>query len=102
VCRTILTALLLSIALVSNCVAKDPALPLSGLMVDPSDPIPRAPIGHRQPTPSDLGASRPASDTVGANLRKSESDRQVDDVDQKIMEESKEVDRKISGICRGC
>jgi hypothetical protein len=101
--RTILTALLLSISLVSNGVAEDRTAPYGGLMVEPSDKIPRAPIGHRQPTPRDLTAPNAASDnTVGSNLRKSDSDEQVDAIDREIMEEGKEVDRKINGICRGC
>jgi hypothetical protein len=82
---------------------QDPDSFSDGLMVRPSDHIPRAPIGHRQPTPSDLVALKPAFDgTVGTNLRRSDSDRQIDTVDRETMEENKDVDRKISGICRGC
>jgi hypothetical protein len=101
--RTILAATFLSISFVSTGVAKDPDSFSDSLMVSPSDDIPRAPIGHRQPTPSDLVAPKSAFDgTVGANLRKSDSDQQIDAIDREIMEENKEVDRKISGICRGC
>ena len=68
-----------------------------------ADPIPRAPIGLRQPTPSDLVAPKPVFDgTVGVNSRSSDADKQIDAIDQQIIEENKEVDRMINKICRGC
>lgn len=97
--RPILIATLFSILSVSTGVARDPNSFNDGLMVSPSDPIPRAPIGHRQPTQNDLVAPRSAFDgAVGANLGKSNSDQQIDAVDREIMEENKEADRKVSGI----
>jgi hypothetical protein len=93
--RTSLTIIVFSISFASIGTAND-------LMVNPSDRIPRAPIGHRQPTRSDLIAPKSAFDgTVGANLRNS-ADNQADVLDQQIMEENKQIDRKISEICRGC
>ena len=100
--RSTLMATLFFISCVSTGVAKDPGL-IGGLMADPSDPIPRAPIGHRQPTPRDLVTQKPAVDgTVGANPRSSDADKQIDAIDRQTMEENKEVDRMISGICQGC
>jgi len=65
--RTILTAIFLSISFVAAGVAKDPDALSDNLMVSPSYHIPRAPIGHRQPTSTDLVAPKPASGgTVGA------------------------------------
>lgn len=93
--RTILATILVSIWFASIGAAND-------LMVNPSDRIPRAPIGHRQPTRSDLIAPKSAfNGTVGANLR-SKADNRADVLDQEIMEENEQIDRKISGICRGC
>jgi hypothetical protein len=101
--RTTLTATFLCISSSSFGVAKEPNPLIGSLMADPSEHIPRAPIGHHQPTPRDLVGQRPAdSPTVGDNLRGSGVDRQIDFIDREIMEENKEVDREIGGICRGC
>jgi hypothetical protein len=101
--RTILTATFLCVSPISVGVAKEPDLLIGGLLADPSEHIPRAPIGHRQPTPRDFVGQEPADNrTVGNNLRGSGIDQQTDFIDREIMEENKEVDRKIGGICRRC
>jgi hypothetical protein len=93
----------LSISFTSAGVAKDPAPLIGGMMADPSDHIPRAPIGHRLPPPSDLVVPKPAFDgTVGANLHGSDTDGNIDTLDREIMQENKEIDRTISEIFRGC
>jgi hypothetical protein len=72
-------------------------------MADRSEHIPRAPIGHHQPTLRDrVGQIPPDKRTVGDNLRGSGGDQRTDFIDREIMEENKEVDQKIGGICRGC
>ena len=48
--------------------------------------IPKAPVGHRQPTPRDLSATKGSDD----------SGLLGDDADDKAL------DRKIKSICRGC
>jgi hypothetical protein len=101
--RAILAATFFCISTISVGVAREPDFFIGGLMADPSEHIPRAPIGHHQPTPRDLVGQKPAdSRTVGSNLRGSDGDQQIDFIDREIMEENKEVDRKIGGICRGC
>jgi hypothetical protein len=101
--RTTLTATFLCISSISVGVAKEPTLLLGCLMADPSESIPRAPIGHHQPTPGDVVGQKPADNcSVGGNVRGSDADQQTDFIDREIMEENKEVDRKIGGICRGC
>jgi hypothetical protein len=101
--RATLTATFLCISSISVGVAKERDLPIGGLMADPSEHIPPAPIGHHQPTPREfVGQMPPDNRTVGDNLRGSEGDQQTDFIDREIMEENKEVDQKIGGICRGC
>jgi hypothetical protein len=97
--RTTSAAVFLSISLVSNGMARGPDWLSCGLMVSPSDQIPRAPIGHRQPIPSNLVPTQTFDGTLGASLRKSRVDPKID---REIFDENKVVDRKISGICRGC
>ena len=97
--RTTLTVAFLCISLVSNGIAKEAGCFSCGLMVSPSDQIPRAPIGHRQPTPSDFVPDQTFDGTVGSNLWKPDVDPELD---REIIEENRVVDRKISGICRGC
>jgi hypothetical protein len=48
--------------------------------------IPKAPVGHRQPTPRDLSATKGSDD----------SGLLGDDADDKAL------DKKIKSICRGC
>lgn len=101
--RTTLTAAFLCITSISVGVAKEPNLLIGGLMADPSEHIPRAPIGHHQPTPRDLAGQKPANNrAIGDNLRGSDVGQKIDFIDREIMEENKEVDRKIGKICRGC
>jgi hypothetical protein len=101
--RTTLTTTFLCISSISVGVAKEPDLLAGGLMADPSEHVPRAPIGHHQPTLRDLVGQKPANErTVGADPRRPDVDQQIDFLDREIVEENKEVDRKIGGICRGC
>jgi hypothetical protein len=54
--------------------------------VKSSHNIPKAPVGHRQPTPRDLSATKGSDD----------SGLLFDDADDKAL------DKKIKSICRGC
>jgi hypothetical protein len=54
--------------------------------VKPSHNIPKAPVGHRQPSPRDISAAK-GNDDIGLL---------GEDADDKAL------DRKIKSICRGC
>ena len=58
----------------------------SSVMKNPDKPIPQAPVGHRQPRPSDLPPS----------------DRIQNDPNDPLSKENALLDRKIKSICRGC
>jgi hypothetical protein len=47
--------------------------------------IPQAPVGHRQPRPSDIP-----------------SEKNLSDPNDPLSKENAALDRKIKGICRGC
>lgn len=57
----------------------------SSVMKNPDKPIPQAPIGHRQPRPSDLP-----------------SEKNLSDPNDPLSKENAALDRKIKSICRGC
>ena len=57
----------------------------SSVMKNPDKPIPQAPIGHRQPRPSDLP-----------------SEKNLGDPNDLLSKENAALDRKIKSICRGC
>jgi hypothetical protein len=52
---------------------------------NPDRPIPQAPVGHRQPRPSDLPPSK-----------------DLNDPNDPLSKENAALDRKIKSICRGC
>lgn len=52
---------------------------------NPDRSIPQAPVGHRQPRPSDLP-----------------SEKNLSDPNDPLSKENRALDRKIKSICRGC
>ena len=57
----------------------------SSVTKNPDRSIPQAPVGHRQPRPSDLPPSQ-----------------DLNDPNDPVSKENAALDRKIKSICRGC
>lgn len=58
----------------------------SSVSKNPSSSIPQAPVGHRQPRPSDLPPNQ----------------QNITDPNDPLAKENAALDRKIKSICRGC
>ena len=57
----------------------------SSVAKNPDRTLPQAPVGHRQPRPSDVP-----------------SEKNLSDPNDPLSKENRALDRKIKSICRGC